>query len=126
KDNVTRTITGIKLAATAGMIYVGPKIKDWILEHTKIPVKVEQNTWVPGNHEKRWVEDTSQSVNSYTEEDLINNFSIENMMNVSKDNTAYYSYNELSRTVSSNNLEYFRGIAQRIDDKVISLSDGND
>lgn len=125
KDNVTRAVTGAKLAATAGIVYFGPKIKEWILEHVKVPTKTEQNTWIPGYYDKKWVEGNDVLVDSYTEEDLLNSFSIENMMKVSKDNVAYYSYKDLERAVSSNNLDYFRGIAQKIDGKVVSLSDGN-
>lgn len=125
KDNVTRTITGAKMLATAGIIYAGPKIRNWILEHTKIQSQVEKNTWVSGHYDKQWIEETQLPVTTYTKDDLVNSFSIKNLIQVSKDNTASYSYNNLEKTVFSNDLHYFRGIAQKIDGNVISLSDGN-
>lgn len=47
KDNVTRVVSGVKLLATLGVAYVGPKAKKWILDNTQIEDTIEKSVWVP-------------------------------------------------------------------------------
>ena len=45
KENVTRTITGVKMLTRLGIRkFVGPKIKEWLLKHTTKEVPIEQPT----------------------------------------------------------------------------------
>lgn len=125
KDNVTRVISGIKMAGVAGIRYAGPKIRDWILEHSQIKRLETQREWVPGYYEQQWIPGKKVEVKSYTEEELLNNFQINKLMEASNDKIAYYSYGDLEKVVNRTGLNYFRGAAQKIDGKVISLSDGN-
>lgn len=58
KENVTRTVTGVKMLTRFGIRkFVGPKLKDWLLERTKVPQEVETVVEVPKERQE-WVPTT--------------------------------------------------------------------
>lgn len=101
KENVTRTITGVKIAARLGFTkLIGPKIKDWLLEHTTktktsvtSPTQEEMESAL-GVSDKKWVETTyKQESVPVTETRLDSDVSMAEMMssNAGKQVEGYYS-----------------------------------
>ena len=139
KANVTRTITGIKAIGNVGIHkFVGPRIKDWMLEHCKVQEVKENVVFAEAapkaqtqqGHE--WVKSvvTTEEVPDYvtkisSQEKLLDQFSIKNIMKNSKDNSISYAYNNAGDTGVIENMDFFRGAAQKINGKVVSLSDAN-
>lgn len=69
KENVTRTITGFKIATRLGFRkLIGPKIEDWLLKHTTkteqvvIPPSEEEIRQALNIQDKRWVPETYKEV----------------------------------------------------------------
>jgi len=101
KENVTRTITGVKLATRLGFTkLIGPKIKDWLLGHTKktqvttTPPSQEEMESALGLQDKKWVETTyKQEPVPVTETRINSDVSMSEMMssNAGKQIEGYYS-----------------------------------
>ena len=91
KENVTRTITGVKVAAKAGLVLYGPKLSTWLANHKTIdqkemvPVQVSKPT-------KQWVGPTYKEVPT-TQTTGGFHGTLQEMMsgNAGKEVTGYYS-----------------------------------
>lgn len=101
KENVTRTITGVKVLTRLGIRkLVGPKIKEWLLEHTQKPAtviepptqeQIEEALNVP---DQKWVESTYRTEEiPVTEMRLKSNADMSDIMssNAGKQIEGYYS-----------------------------------
>lgn len=101
KENVTRTITGVKLLTRLGIRkLVGPKIKEWLLEHTQkpetiitdpTPEQIEEALNVP---DQKWVDSTYRMEETpVTEMRLKSNADMSDIMsaNAGKQIEGYYS-----------------------------------
>lgn len=69
KENVTRTITGFKIATRLGFRkLIGPKIEDWLLKHTTkteqvvVPPTEEEIRQALNVQEQRWVPETYKEI----------------------------------------------------------------
>ncbi len=130
KATVTRTITGVKILGAAGVRFLGPKIEDWMLENAKIPETRKLPNWTKNSYG----EDTVQTieVNDYvdvtkvsSEEDLLEAFSIKNLMRLDKKGNVSFGYDNYGSQEVGANLDFFRGAAQKINGRTVSISDGN-
>lgn len=73
KENVTRVITGVKMLARFGIRkFVGPKLKEWLIERTKVPQEVETVTEVPQQRQE-WVPATYKEVETPVYETVSDN-----------------------------------------------------
>lgn len=95
KENVTRTVTGIKMLTRFGIKkFVGPKIKQWLVEHTQKQVTVPEQYQEPVQSEK-WVETTykEQTVPVYGTKADHSSTTLEDIMssNAGKQVEGYYS-----------------------------------
>lgn len=130
KANVTRTITGVKVLGGATVKYVGPKIQKWMIDNSKIsttetiPSKIE-NKWVEGTVQSKQVDDFANITKINSKDDLVEAFSIENLMKLNNKGKVSEAYNYTGNIADGTNLDFFRGAAQEIDGRVVSLSDGN-
>lgn len=62
KENVTRTVTGVKMLTRFGIRkFIGPKLKQWLIERTKVPQEVETVTQVQ-QESQEWVPTTYKEV----------------------------------------------------------------
>lgn len=101
KENVTRTITGVKLATRLGFTrLVGPKIKEWLLGHTtktkqvSVPATDDQIKVALGVEDKKWVPTTHKNVETDVFETRVrSDASMSDIMssNASKTVEGYYS-----------------------------------
>ena len=101
KENVTRTITGVKVLTRLGIRkLVGPKIKEWLLEHTQkpetiitdpTPEQIEEALNVP---DQKWIDSTYKMEETpVTEMRLKSNADMSDIMsaNAGKQIEGYYS-----------------------------------
>ena len=73
KENVTRVITGVKMLTRFGIRkFVGPKLKEWLVERTKVPQEVETVTEVPQQRQE-WVDATYKEVETPVYETVSDN-----------------------------------------------------
>ena len=73
KENVTRTVTGVKMLARFGIRkFIGPKLKEWLIERTKVPQEVETVTQVPQERQE-WVPATYKEVRTPVYETVSDN-----------------------------------------------------
>lgn len=101
KENVTRTITGVKMLSRLGIRkLVGPKIKEWMLKHTTKTQSVtteatqSQIEEALGIRDKKWIDTTyKEEIVPITETQLNTDASMAEMMtsNAGKQIEGYYS-----------------------------------
>lgn len=100
KENVTRTITGFKVATRLGFRkLIGPKIEDWLLKHTTkteqvvVPPSDEKLRQALGVQDKRWVPDTYKEVEADVFETRPIGTSVSDVMssNTARQVEGYYS-----------------------------------
>ena len=73
KENVTRVVTGVKMLARFGIRkFVGPKLKEWLIERTKVPQEVETITQVEQTRDE-WVPATYKEVKTPVYETVSDN-----------------------------------------------------
>ena len=73
KENVTRVITGVKMLTRFGIRkFVGPKLKEWLVQRTKVPQEVETVTEVPQQRQE-WVDATYKEVETPVYETVSDN-----------------------------------------------------
>lgn len=137
KASVTRVVTGAKILTLSGARLLGPRMKDWLLNHSKVmraqTEKVARTTITPNEIKRTWVDEAveTKEVPDYTtvtkvtsEQDLVEQFNIKHLMDLDNSEKVSYAYDNWGNKAYNNNLEYFRGAAQRINGQVVSISDG--
>lgn len=129
KENVNRTITGVKMLTRFGIRkFVGPKIKEWLIEHSKKPVEIVE-IYQDEEIQSKWVDTTyKEEIVPKYKTVVENNTTVQDIMasNAGKEVKGYYSVYGGERSPAMYKLtgkEKITSIFKKIGDKGKGLSD---
>ncbi len=129
KENVTRTVTGVKILTRFGIKkFIGPKLKQWLIERTKVPQEVETTIQVPQERQE-WVPATYRDEVTPVYETVSDNGSTMSEVvasNAGKEVEGYYSVyggERRPRMYEISGNEKVTSVFQSVDNRGTGLSD---